>query len=75
MTADDFAVDAGWGHFGTGDAVMPGQGRTQDRPYTPEEQAAAGDASVLTVHPCPSVDSGLSRRFLGRFRPNPRRWR
>ena len=37
---------SGWGYFGTGDAVMPGQGRTQDRPYTPEEQAAAGDASA-----------------------------
>ena len=23
MTDDDFAVTAGWGHFGTGDAVMP----------------------------------------------------
>ena len=26
MVGDDFAVTAGWGHFGTGDAVMPGQG-------------------------------------------------
>ena len=26
MSGDDFAVTAGWGHFGTGDAVMPGQG-------------------------------------------------
>ena len=24
MTGDDFEVTAGWGHFGTGDAVMPG---------------------------------------------------
>ncbi len=24
MMGDDFAVTAGWGHFGTGDAVMPG---------------------------------------------------
>ena len=27
MTGDDFALTADWGHFGTGDAVMPGQGR------------------------------------------------
>ena len=27
MTADDFALTAGWGHFGSGQAVMPGQGR------------------------------------------------
>ena len=31
MTDDDFALTAGWGHFGTGDAVMPGQGHTVER--------------------------------------------
>ncbi len=44
MTGDDFALTAGWGHFGTGDAVMPGQGRIVEREYTPEERAALGDA-------------------------------
>ncbi len=44
MTADDFAVTAGWGHYGTGDAVMPGQGLAVERAYTPEECAALGDA-------------------------------
>ena len=44
MTGDDFAVTAGWGHFGQGDAVMPGQGRAVERPYTAEERAAMGDA-------------------------------
>ena len=44
MTADDFAVTVGWGHYGTGDAVMPGQGRVVERAYTPEERAALGDA-------------------------------
>ena len=43
MTGDDFALTAGWGHFGTGDAVMPGQGRVVERDYTPEERAALGD--------------------------------
>ena len=35
MAGDDFALAAGWGHFGTGDAVMPGQGRVVQRAYTP----------------------------------------
>ena len=43
MTGDDFAVTAGWGHFGTGDAVMPGQGRIVERAYTPDEKSAMGD--------------------------------
>ena len=34
----------GLGHFGTGDAVMPGQGRAVERPYTLVELAAMNDA-------------------------------
>ena len=45
MAGDDFAVTAGWGHFGQGDAVMPGQGRVVGRPYTSDEGAALGDAA------------------------------
>lgn len=44
MTGDDFAVTAGWGHFGTGDAVMPGQGRIVERAYTSDEKSAMGDS-------------------------------
>ena len=44
MTGDGFALTAGWGHFGTGDAVMPGQGRIVEREYTPDERAALGEA-------------------------------
>ena len=44
MSGEDFSVTAGWGHFGTGDAVMPGQGRVEQRPYTADESAALGDA-------------------------------
>ena len=44
MTDNDFALTAGWGHFGTGDAVMPGQGRIVEREYTPDERAALGEA-------------------------------
>ena len=31
MAGDDFALTAGWGHFGAGGAVMPGQGRVTER--------------------------------------------
>ena len=44
MTGDDFALTVGWGHFGTGDAVMPGQGRAVERAYTAAERKALGDA-------------------------------
>ena len=40
MIEDDFALTAGWGHFGQGKAVMPGQGRVVERPYTANERAA-----------------------------------
>ena len=39
MDGDDFEVTAGWGHFGSGQAVMPGQGRVVERPYTSDESA------------------------------------
>ena len=44
MTGDDFALTAGWGHWGQGRAVMPGRGRVVERPYTPEEHTALGNA-------------------------------
>ena len=50
MTGNDFALTAGWGHLGQGEAVMPGQGRAIERPYTAPEQAAL-----------PSVVPALSR--------------
>ena len=45
MTGDDFALTAGWGHFGQGKAVMPGQGHVVERPYTANESAALGEAA------------------------------
>ena len=44
MSGEDFALTAGWGHFGTGDAVMPGQGRIVERAFTPDEHEASGDS-------------------------------
>ena len=46
MSGDDFALTAGGGYFGTGDAVMPGQGRVVERAYTTAERAALGDATA-----------------------------
>ena len=48
MSGDDFVLAAGWGHFGSGEAVMPGQGRVEQRKYTANEIQALGAAkSVL----------------------------
>ena len=44
MTGDDFAVTAGWGHYGQADAVMPGQGRANERSLSADECSAIGDA-------------------------------
>ena len=44
MSGDDFSVTAGWGHFGQGEAVMPGQGRVVERPYIVGERAALSEA-------------------------------
>ena len=45
MAGDDFALTAGWGHFGSGQAVMPGKGRVVERPYTAHERAALGESA------------------------------
>ena len=46
MADEDFEVSAGWGHYGSGDGVMPGQGRVEERSCTAEELAALGDATA-----------------------------
>ena len=47
MAQNDFALTAGWGHFGQGKAVMPGQGHVVERPYTTNEFAALGKAAQI----------------------------
>ena len=44
MAAEDFAVTARWGHRGQADAVMPGQGRAEERTFTTTEGVALADA-------------------------------
>ena len=46
MTDEDFAVTAGWGHYGQGKAVVPGQGRVVERALTPSERVALGDKQL-----------------------------
>ena len=67
MTNDDFALTAGWGHNGTGGAVMPGQGLIVERPFTPEERAALGD--TLPVLGETTFDVHLNARAFWRNVP------
>ncbi len=67
MTGDDFALAAGWGHVGAGGAVMPGQGRAVERPYTPEEREALGGA--LPVLGETTFDAHLNDRAFWRNVP------
>ena len=67
MAGDDFAVSAGWGHFGTGDAVMPGQGRVVERDYTAAERAALGD--VISTLGDTTFDVYLNERAYWRNVP------
>ena len=46
MANEDFALTAGWGHFGQNEAVMPAKGRADERPYTADESAALGGCRV-----------------------------
>ena len=59
MAGSDFALAAGWGHFGAGGAVMPGQGRAMERDYTPEERAALSDAlpALGALRPSTSIST------------------
>ena len=67
MTSDDFALTAGWGHFGQGDAVMPGQGRVVERAYAPDERVALDDARSILGNT--TFDIHLNRRAWWRNVP------
>ena len=45
MAPSDFDLTAGWGYFGQGETVMPGQGRVVERSYTANERAAIDEAA------------------------------
>ena len=45
MADGDFEVTAGWGHYGSGDAVMPGRGRVEERDALGDAMAILGDTT------------------------------
>ena len=67
MAGDDFTLAAGWGHFGAGGAVMPGQGRAIERDYTPEERAAL--SAALSALGATTFDVYLNDRAFWRNIP------
>ncbi len=70
MAGEDFAVAAGWGHYGAGGAVMPGRGRAVERPFTACERAALGDA--LPALGATTFDVHLNARAFWRNVPRRR---
>ena len=61
MASNDFALTARWGHYGTGDAVMPGQGRIVERTYTADERAAlVGATHASPLHGSSTFDVYLN---------------
>ena len=72
MADEDFAVTAGWGHFGQGDAVMPGQGRVVERPFTSEERSAmSGHHDTIDPVGDTTLDIYLNDRAFWRNVPLP----
>ena len=70
MSGDDFAVTAGWGHFGAGDAVMPGQGRIVERVCTADERAAlVGATHASPLHDRATLDIYLNGNAFWRNVP------
>ncbi|MCX7424744.1 MAG: N-6 DNA methylase [Planctomycetia bacterium] len=61
QNAGDLAVEAGWGHFGKGGAVMPGKGKVVEREYL-EDEAKAIDAEATARGMSPPD----ARRLLGK---------
>ena len=49
MTQGDRMVTEGWGHFGQGSTVMPGQGHVDSRGFSVEENAAMGAACTRAL--------------------------
>ena len=67
MTGKDFELTAGWGHYGTGKAVMPGQGFIVEREYTPDERTIMG-AAIPTLGE-KTLDVYLNKRSFWRNVP------
>jgi hypothetical protein len=46
VTRENYAVTAGWGYEGHHGATMPGSGQKEERPLTPDEEAAMPDRGI-----------------------------
>ena len=77
MAGDDFALTAGWGHFGAGEAVMPGQGHLVERPYSSKEREALGGCDLGAgrkhLRHLPERRDLLAQRRSGCLEVSPRR--
>ena len=70
MSGADFALTAGWGHYGSGGAVMPGKGRLEERAFTPDEQATfEGATHASPLHSPTTFDVYLNDRAYWRNVP------
>ena len=70
MIGADFALTASWGHYGSGGAVMPGQGRLAERPFTAAEHAAFGGTTHASpLHSPTTFDIYLNGRAYWRNVP------
>ena len=69
MAGEDFAITAGWGRHGQGDAVMPGQAKPSNAPFTAEERTALS-ASLPTLGKT-SFDIHLNANAFWRNVPAP----
>ena len=67
MADDDFAVSAGWGHSGSGEVVMPDQGRVVERGYAAAERTVLNNA-ILTLGAA-AIDVYLNDRAYWRNVP------
>ena len=67
MTGDDFAVTAGWGHFGSSSAVMPGQGIIVERTFAQEERLVLDDPLIAGDT---TLDVHLNKRAFWRNVPD-----
>lgn len=72
MVPTDFALTAGWGGTGKGDAVMPGPGRVVERPLTPEKHTTLAQSHAKIFSDCTTtLDICLNERAYWRNLPLP----
>jgi hypothetical protein len=69
--AGDLNIDVGWGHFGRDQVVMPGQGKTETRPFSSEERASFTGGRSADAFGNHTVDVYLNEKAHFRNIPKP----